>query len=350
MAGDLADFPYNEANPPPRGEYCSAHGGEQSAKSNVHWLTAAELQRKVFPPLRVLVDPVIAEGVTLFAGREKIGKSWLMLDLATAVCRGNQAAGTWNTERHDALYLALEDGEKRLQRRMQKLFGDEEWPGNFYMKTDAPRLGDGLAEFLEGWTNTADNAGLCIIDTLQHIRPMRKDQRYQDDTQDLRALKEIADRLDIAIVLVHHLRKAAAEGDAFDLISGSTGLAAGADATVVLQRHPSGQGFELYTRGRDIAEREMAMTFEAEACRWSATNRPAEQVFQTDERSKLLEVVREMGEATIQSVTEELGEDYDAVRKRLDRAHKAGALMKIGRGRYALPPSGSSGPSGLEDE
>ena len=311
-------------------------------KMSKDFLTAAELKAKTFPPLKVLVDPVITEGVTILAGREKIGKSWLLLDVAIAVCEGTAAAGCWLADQHDVLVLALEDGEKRLQRRLQKLIGNEPWPENLYLKTEAPRLDDGLDKFLKTWTERANNPGLVIIDTLQLIRPIRRDQRYADDTADLKALKVIADDLDVAIVLIHHLRKAAADGDAFDMISGSTGLAAGADATIVVQRHPSNEGFELYMRGRDVPEQEIALTFDNDACRWSATNKPADVVFRSDERGEILRAIEQLGEGKPSEVADLTEKPSTAVRKTMTRMRVNGELRQVKYGVYALPLSHQS--------
>ena len=48
-------------------------------------ITANALQSEEFPPLRYAVEGYLAEGVTLLAGKPKIGKSWMALDFAMAV-------------------------------------------------------------------------------------------------------------------------------------------------------------------------------------------------------------------------------------------------------------------------
>ncbi len=39
-------------------------------------IIAADLQGMEFPPVRFVVDGYVAEGLTIFAGKPKIGKSW----------------------------------------------------------------------------------------------------------------------------------------------------------------------------------------------------------------------------------------------------------------------------------
>src|SRR5215210_144378 len=83
--------------------------------------SAAELRRKEFPPIRYVVPGYIAEGCTLLAGRPKLGKSWLMLDVGLAVAAGRICLGETACEQGDVLYLALEDNERRLQRRIDRV-------------------------------------------------------------------------------------------------------------------------------------------------------------------------------------------------------------------------------------
>jgi hypothetical protein len=53
----------------------------------------ADLQHKTFPPLKYIVPRLIVEGLTLVAGRPKIGKSWMALDIAIAVATGGTCLG-----------------------------------------------------------------------------------------------------------------------------------------------------------------------------------------------------------------------------------------------------------------
>lgn len=46
------------------------------------FITAAELQQMNFPPVRWVVPEIIPEGLTLLAGKPKLGKSWLVLEHA----------------------------------------------------------------------------------------------------------------------------------------------------------------------------------------------------------------------------------------------------------------------------
>jgi hypothetical protein len=85
------------------------------------FFTAAEIMSWDYPPIRFVVPGYIAEGLTILAGTPKIGKSWLVLDLAVAISTGGKAFGSIKVEEGDVLYLALEDNKRRLKKRLLKL-------------------------------------------------------------------------------------------------------------------------------------------------------------------------------------------------------------------------------------
>src|SRR5262249_43039338 len=80
-----------------------------------------------FPPIKYVVPGVIVEGLTLFAGKPKIGKSWLVLHAAVGVGRGGFTLGHLKCKEGDVLYCALEDNARRLQSRLTKLLGLPPW-------------------------------------------------------------------------------------------------------------------------------------------------------------------------------------------------------------------------------
>nr|WP_254908101.1 AAA family ATPase [Sphingobium sp. GW456-12-10-14-TSB1] len=70
-------------------------------------VTARALMSKSFPPIQWIVRPVLVEGLTVFAGPPKLGKSWAMLGVALAVASGGIALGISRCEQGDVLYLRI---------------------------------------------------------------------------------------------------------------------------------------------------------------------------------------------------------------------------------------------------
>src|SRR5262249_50063305 len=91
-------------------------------------LSATELNAMRFNPIKFVVPGYIVEGLTLLAGKPKIGKSWLLLHGAIAVARGGFTLGEVHCPEGDVLYCALEDNLRRLHSRMAKLVGEQTWP------------------------------------------------------------------------------------------------------------------------------------------------------------------------------------------------------------------------------
>ena len=95
-------------------------------------LSAKELNAMRFEPIKYVVPGIIVEGLTLLAAKPKMGKSWMMLHASVAVARGGFTLGDIHCIEGDALYCALEDNLRRLQSRMTKLLGTEEWPARLF--------------------------------------------------------------------------------------------------------------------------------------------------------------------------------------------------------------------------
>jgi hypothetical protein len=249
-------------------------------------ITADQLQAAKFEPVMFVVPPIIAEGITLLAGKPKLGKSWLMLDIALGIASGRPVLGTMPVTQGQVLGLFLEDSKRRLQARLRKLEAPGEvWPADLTLTTQWARLDEGGLVALEAWCRQARNPTTIIIDTLVKLRPAtgsRKAQ-YDLDYQLLAGLHRMAHEFQVAIILVHHTRKADAD-DVFDTVSGTLGLTGAADTILVLSRK-SGK-VVLHARGRDIAESETALKFDSAGCRWVALG-DASDVFVSDERSRI---------------------------------------------------------------
>ena len=84
---------------------------------------AVELYAKEFLPPRWSIHEILCEGLSVLAGRPKLGKSWLALCFALAIASGGLALGKKPVEQGDALFLGLEDGARRLQGRLRLLLG-----------------------------------------------------------------------------------------------------------------------------------------------------------------------------------------------------------------------------------
>src|SRR5438034_522729 len=74
-----------------------------------HVFTAAQLEDWTFDPISYVIPRLFPEGLTILAGRPKVGKSWMALDIALGVAGGRYILGDIKLEEGDVLYAALED-------------------------------------------------------------------------------------------------------------------------------------------------------------------------------------------------------------------------------------------------
>ena len=323
----------------PSGEPISTEDRPKRWKSPILGLvrSARYLRARKFEPIRFIVPGYIAEGCTLLAGRPKLGKSWLVLEMGLAVARGGTCLGGIGCEQGDVLYLALEDNERRLQKRIDKVLGPlHEWPASFHYATEWPRANEGGLDAVRDWVQAAERPRLIIVDVLAMFRPLGgRDNLYEADYHAIKGLQALAAEYRVATIVVHHTRKGGGDADPFEKVSGTLGLSGAADTTVVLDR--DGNGATLYGRGRDIEEINSAVEFDPITCGWRVQGAAAE-VRRSDERSEILAILDDANELMSPTDLAVLtGKKNGTVRKLLHMMVKAGEVRKTKRGRYLHP-------------
>ena len=238
-------------------------------------LSMNELYEKVFPGKPPVVEGLLYPGVYLFVGAPKVGKSFLMAQLAYHVSMGLPLWG-YEVRRGAVLYLALEDDYPRLQERLYRMFGADS-AGGLFLSISAHTLGGGLEKQLEGFVQEHPDTRLIIIDTLQKIRETG-DERYSyaSDYEVITKLKRFADASGVCVLLVHHTRKQQAD-DRFDKISGTNGLMGAADGAFLLQKERrTDSAAMLDISGRDLQDQRLYLKKDEERLVWELERRETE--------------------------------------------------------------------------
>ena len=127
-----------------------------------------DLYEQVFPGRPPVIDGLLYAGTYLFVGAPKVGKSFLMAQLAYHVSMGIPLWG-YAINRGTVLYLALEDNQERLQQRLYRMFGTDIAPALYFSNAAKP-LGGGLDQQIETFRREHPDTNLVIIDTLQKVR------------------------------------------------------------------------------------------------------------------------------------------------------------------------------------
>jgi hypothetical protein len=325
----------NGAGGPQQGAGRQQRAGSQQQKSTTG--SAEALKTMTFDPIKYVVPGVVVEGLTLFAGKPKIGKSWFLLHASVAVARGGFTLGETRCTEGDVLYCALEDNERRLQSRLTKILGiSQAWPARWNYICEMPRLAHGGLNMIREWIASKSHPRLIVIDTLAMVRepPKGNQTNYADDYAAALELRKLANEFGVAIVLVHHLRKADSD-DAFDTVSGTLGLTGAPDSVLVLKRDTTGT-IVLHGRGRDLTEIERAMTFDKQGCTWRIVGE-ADQVRRSTERTTILQAMEEAGEpVSPKDIADASGMKPVNVRKLLGKLVKEGVVEKARYGKYRI--------------
>ena len=231
-------------------------------------VTMTELYDTVYESKPPVIDGLIQNGTYIFAGAPKIGKSFLMAQLAYHVATGKPLWG-YDVHQGTVLYLALEDGHERLQKRMYRMFGVED-VGNLHFAINAKQLGNGLDAQLEKFVREHSDTRLIIIDTLQKVRELSGEAySYRDDYQIIGQLKQLADRFQLCMLVVHHTRKSPAN-DEFDRISGTTGIYGCADGAFVLSKERrTDNTATLSISGRDQSDQRIHLVRDEATLQWN---------------------------------------------------------------------------------
>ena len=200
----------------------------------LHTVSMTELYQTTYKSRPPIIDGLLYGGAYILAGAPKIGKSFLVAQIAYHISTGTPL---WGFEVHQGtvLYLALEDDYQRIQSRMFMMYGVED-SDKLHFATAANKIGNGLDDQLEFFVREHPDTKLIIIDTMQKIREVGGDTySYASDYEIIGRLKQFADRYGICVLTVHHTRKQPA-GDSFEMISGTTGLLGCADGSLLMQK------------------------------------------------------------------------------------------------------------------
>lgn len=211
---------------------------------------AAELLCMEMAEPHYIVRPYVPEGVTLWCGRPKLGKTTILRQLARAVNTCSMFLGEPSGDA-EVWFLSLEEGE-RLARKKFKAMSDnaDDWRG-IRLEFEWPQGAAGVTKLRERLKARTDSRPvLIIIDSLTRFRLPPSDRGHAF-TEDYNAAKLLADLCKefpgLAVVILHHTTKAMPD-DPVSAISGTYGLTAAADSYAIMLKQ--GQQYRLHAGGR----------------------------------------------------------------------------------------------------
>lgn len=312
-------------------------------RRSVEIYSAADLVQQDLPEPEEIVPGFIYEGFNLFAGKGKTGKSWYSLDLAIAIAAGGRAFGTIPVKQGDVLYLALEDTQRRMKKRLLRRLQEAEAPRELFIAHDWPRIGEGCLGGIRKWLDQHPAARLVIVDVLKKVKPKGQVSRgvYDDDFDFVGYLKEIADEYAVALLGVTHTRKAEAV-DVFDEVNASSGLTGAADAIVVWRRARGEDTARLSITGRDVEEEKadetaIVLQWHKLLGSWTILGTAGE-VDMSTERGRILNLLRNAPEPlSPHEIAGALEKNAVTTRRLIGMMLEDGEVWRAGRGKYRAP-------------
>lgn len=299
--------------------------------------TAEELYTMDLKEPVFVVPGILPVGASLLVGPPKVGKSWMLLQMGISVAKGKPFFER-ETEKAAVLYLALEDTPIRLRKRLTSvLVGNA--PDNLHLWPQWPRVGAGGERELEKFLKEHSDVKLVLIDTLEKIRPARcaRGNPYSEDYMAITALKSIADKFEVAVVVAHHTRKADAK-DFLDRVSGTTGHTGSADTIFVIQRDRARISAILNITGRDVEEARLALEFKLTDGPWryiGDADVMEEEDEITPERREILDLLKGASEPMSPAdIAEATGKPVNNIRQLLFALKKTGDVRMVAFGKY----------------
>ncbi len=167
-------------------------GGEAGHKTV--W-TAAELFATDFPPPVFIVDELLPRGLSILAGRPKLGKSWLALQIAGAVGGGGTVLGQ-DVDRGGSFTWPWRTIRRRLHERAERQGMHAEATITFHTAWE-PLNRQGLVDLMlaleEGYR-------FVVIDTLSRALGRADQMDAADMTVLLGSLQQLASRHDLGLL------------------------------------------------------------------------------------------------------------------------------------------------------
>ncbi len=286
--------------------------------------TVNDLLDADFPEPIWTVPGMIPVGLGSLAGKPKVGKSWLALQLAIARATAGDFLGI-KVDQAPVIYLALEDSPLRLKGRITAMGIKRNTPITFHTEYRLLNAG-GLDDLYKEIQETG--AKLVIVDTFGRAVGKHEIKDYSENVNLLSPLQQMAQELGITILVVdHHGKAATGDNPIMDQI-GSIGKSATFDTILALYKQQGIVGGKLMVVSRDAENMEMAVEWDSVTCTWKELG-DVKSYFQ----QSVLEAIATMNSlgqlATTTSIAEYVDADKGQVHRAIANLINAGKVQKL---------------------
>jgi len=299
-------------------------------------LSLHDLMTHEWPEPPWLVPGILPVGLAVLAGRPKVGKSWIALQLAQAVATGGRFLGE-PVGKGPVLYLALEDVPRRLKRRaIQQGWTNIDAACNFMGAENLRKIGllnkGGGARIAKAIRKHGYR--LVVVDTLS--RAISGDQdSVVEMTAALGPLQTMAQKHNCCVLILDHHNKMAlrdmVDGTPLDVIAnilGSISKAGVADWIGGMYRSQGKEGTSLAFTGRDVEERQFTLKQDKTTQCWQILSEEGKPRV-SEGREQILQILRDLGRSTCADIATGLDRNRGTVYKQLCDMVSAGILEHV---------------------
>ena len=265
-----------------------------------------EMSELGIKPKPFIVENMIPEdALCMLVAASKVGKSWLVLQLAIAIVLGKEFLGE-KTKPCRVVYYALEDSHDRMIWRKNTLTNNVPLPKKRLitrLETLKGNLDTGFMDELRELVTQVPGLKLIIIDTFQMVRgtPRRNEGAYAYDNRELATFRKFCADYKVTILFVHHSRKQEDDGDTFNMISGSMAIMGAADATFFIgkkKRMDANEPYKFSQTGRDVKQCERYIERSEHEGSWTLVGNAEEQAKKRENEafnsSKVVKLILEL--------------------------------------------------------
>jgi RecA-family ATPase len=291
--------------------------------------TGEELVTQDLGEVQWLIKDILPQGFLFLAGRPKIGKSFMTLQMCASIVTGQNFLGHEVMQRGRVLYISLEDNRRRLKKRIM----------NMGLYADAKDLSS--LEIEERWDplNKGGNIKLierlskkkyvlCVIDTYAKAFLMKDNNDAVEATRVLAPLYELTRGGDFSFEFVdHHRKNNQYSGDVIDDISGSGAKGGVADTVWSLRRERGKQDAFLEIASRDAEIDRIDLVFDKDRTLW--VPKEQELVKPGTIQAKILSHMGNNGtEVYIRELSKKLGYDPSLISREMGELINKGIIYK----------------------
>lgn len=295
-----------------------------------------------YPPIDWTVTNLLPPGFAIFSGGSKLGKTWLCLQLASAVALGLDFLGNneYPCKKGEVLLLALQISDRILHNRMEiaGILGDDK----VHVLHKFPR-GDEALTTVRRWKELHPAVCLVIIDMLEQIRDRdpEHENTYSVNVQEISQWAQLADELKITILGTTHDRKALS-GDFVNDIMGSVGSSGSAATLWSLKRCRGRADAVLFASGWEIIDHELPLEFDPKTA-WTLVLGSVSLAKLTRERQEVINLLNENPEGLSPTdIAEALERKPGSIRWLLLQMKKVQLVQNTPKGLYISSSSSST--------